>query len=630
MAAVLRQIHAVHIDLAVLGVVVLQQQLGNGGFAAAAAAHQRHLFAGGDGKADMIQCRGTVAVAEGDVLELDVALHLFHLALLHTLGSLVLSGVVHDLGQTLHGDAGFLDLHLQADQVAQGGGKVAGQGAECHKAAQRHLAVQHLTDAHIGGQHTEAGGDEGGDQTLRGADAAGAQADLQALHVLAFQIIQLGLLVGVALDGLDAAQALDHLAVQRGRLCHALFVDLFIGLLVHQHQQNADQRHEQRDGEQHGVHAEQDDAGDDSHGDIHHKAQRNAGKDGFDGVCVRVTGGDITGLAGGKELHGQVEDVPEVAQHQRDIDLDGQMDQHPLAHKADQRAGDADHAEHQDQGDQKVIQPVGQHLVHQDLIEHGGRDAQNGGDHRAEDGVEEQLFLGQKQVDIPLHHAVLAALAVLTVLAVFTVPAAKLAALELGGGVQQQQHAGKVLIELVQTDLFQLRAGVADDDVILALMLFALFLFFLAGLGVLQHMLAARAFVLDGGLFEHHNKVSQTLIGDHLCNTGKREVAQEVFAVHADCGGGKAKFIGGFLQADKVSAFQVGTHHIPQAGDGHFLFVVQAHHGQTGSRTVGGIVLPDVGITHRCFLLFYRFIQTTQSRPAARACRTEPPACLLI
>ena len=578
----------------------------------------------------MIQCRGTVAVAEGDVLELDVALHLFHLALLHTLGSLVLSGVVHDLGQTLHGDAGFLDLHLQADQVAQGGGEVAGQGAECHKAAQRHLAVQHLPDAHIGGQHTEAGGDEGGDQTLRGADAAGAQADLQALHVLAFQIIQLGLLVGVALDGLDAAQALDHLAVQRCRLCHALFVDPLIGLLVHQHQQDADQCHEQRDGEQHGVHAEQDDAGDDCHGDIHHKAQRNAGKDGFDGVSVRVTGGDITGLAGGKELHGQVEDVPEVAQHQRDIDLDGQMDQHPLAHKADQRAGDADHAEHQDQGDQKVIQPVGQHLVHQDLIEHGGRDAQNGGDHRAEDGVEEQLFLGQKQVDIPLHHAVLAALAVLTVLAVFTVSAAKLAALKLRGGVQQQQHAGKVLVELVQTDLFQLRAGVADDDVILALMLFALFLFFLAGLGVLQHMLAARAFVLDGGLFEHHNKVSQTLIGDHLCNAGKREVAQEVFAVHADCGGGKAKFIGGFLQADKVSAFQVGTHHIPQAGDGHFLFVVQAHHGQTGSRTVGGIVLPDVGITHRCFLLFYRFIQTTQSRPAARACRTEPPACLLI
>ena len=85
-----------------------------------------------------------------------------------------------------------------------------------------------------------------------------------ALHVLAFQIIQLGLLVGIALDGLDAAQALDHLAVQRSRLCHALFVDLFIRLFVHQHQKDADQRHEQRDGEQHGVHAEQNDAGDDS------------------------------------------------------------------------------------------------------------------------------------------------------------------------------------------------------------------------------------------------------------------------------------------------------------------------------------------------------------------------------
>ena len=61
---------------------------------------------------------------------------------------------------------------------------------------------------------------------------------------------------------------------------------------------------------------------------------------------MRVTGGDITGFAGGKKLHGQVEDMPEVPQHQRDIDLDGQMDQHPLAHKADQGTGNADHAEH--------------------------------------------------------------------------------------------------------------------------------------------------------------------------------------------------------------------------------------------------------------------------------------------
>ena len=148
-------------------------------------------------------------------------------------------------------------------------------------------------------------------------------------------------------------------------------------------------------------------------------------------------------------------------------------------------------------------------------------------------------------------------------------------------------------------------------------MLFALFLFFLAGFGVLQHVLAARAVILDGGLFKHYNKVSQALVGDDLCNAGKREIAQEVFAVHADCGGGKTKLIGGFLQAYKVGAFQVGAHHIPQAGDGNFLFVVQAHHGQTGSRTVGGIVLPDVGITHRCFLLLSRFIQTTPSCPAA-------------
>ena len=377
---VLGQIHAVEVDLALFGVVVLQQQLGNGGFAAAAAAHQGNFLTGRDGKADVIQRRGTVAVAEGDVLELDVALHLFQRDQLAAFVGLVLGGVVHDLGQALHGDTGFLDAHLQTDQVAQRGGKVAGQGAEGHEAAQRHLTVQHLADAHIGGQHAETGGDEGGDQALARADAAGPQADLQALDVLFFQVLQLGVLVGVALDGFDAAQALDHLAVEGSRLDHGLFVDALVGLLEHQHQQDADQCHEQRDGEQHGVHPEQDDAGDDGHGDVHHKAQCNAGEDGLDGVCIRVTGGDIARFAGGKELHGQMEDVPEVAQHQRDVDLDGQMDQHPLPHEADEGTGQAHHAEHDDQGDQQVVQPVGQHLIHQDLIEHRGRDAQDGGD----------------------------------------------------------------------------------------------------------------------------------------------------------------------------------------------------------------------------------------------------------
>ena len=328
----------------------------------------------------MVQGRSTVAVAEGDVLELDVALHLFQRDQLAAFVGLVLGGIVHNLGQTLHGDTGFLDAHLQADQVAQRGSKVAGQGAERHEAAQRHLTVQHLADAHIGGQHAETGGNEGGDQALARADAAGPQADLQALDVLFFQIFQLGVLVGIALDGLDAAQALDHLAVEGSRLDHGLFVDALVGLLEHQHQQDADQCHEQRDGEQHGVHPEQNDAGDDGHGDVHHKAQRNAGEDGLDGVCVRVTGGDIARFAGGKELHGQMEDVPEVAQHQRDVDLDGQMDQHPLPHEADEGTGQAHHAEHDDQRDQQVVQPVGQHLIHQDLIEHRGRDAQDGGD----------------------------------------------------------------------------------------------------------------------------------------------------------------------------------------------------------------------------------------------------------
>ena len=183
--------------------------------------------------------------------------------------------------------------------------------------------MQHLADAHIGGQHAETGGNEGGNQALRGADLAGAQADLQALDVLTLEVLHFGILVGVALDRLNAAQAFDHLAVQCSGLHHGLFVDLFVRLLVDQHQQNADQSHEQRDREEHRIHAEQDDTGDNGHRDIHDQTQRNAGEDGFDGVCIRITGGDITSLAGGKELHGQMEDMPEVTQHQRNIDLDG-------------------------------------------------------------------------------------------------------------------------------------------------------------------------------------------------------------------------------------------------------------------------------------------------------------------
>ena len=56
----------------------------------------------------------------------------------------------------------------------------------------------------IGGQHAETGGNEGGNQALRGAALAGAQADLQALDVLTLEVLHFGILVGVALDRLNA------------------------------------------------------------------------------------------------------------------------------------------------------------------------------------------------------------------------------------------------------------------------------------------------------------------------------------------------------------------------------------------------------------------------------------------
>ena len=314
---------------------------------------------------------------------------------------------------------------------------------------------------------------------------------------------------GVALDGLDAAQPLDHLAVEDGRLLHGLFVDLLVGAPVDQHQQDADQRHEQRDREEGGVHPEQDDAGDDRHRDVHDQTQRNACEDGLDGVGVGVAGGDIARFACGKELHGQLVDVPEVAQHHGDIYLNGQMDQDPLPHEGDECGGDADHAEYQNQRHQQVLQPVGQHLVHQYLIEQRGCDAQNGQQHRAEDGVGEQLLLRPEQVDVPLEDAALL----------------HFAGLKVSRRVQKQQHAGKVLVEFVQGHPAQLGAGVAHHDVFLVLVFFTGLFGLLLGFGHAQHMLAARALVRDGGLFEHHHKVGQALVGDLLRDAGQGKVA---------------------------------------------------------------------------------------------------------
>ena len=47
----------------------------------------------------------------------------------------------------------------------------------------------------------------------------------------------------------------------------------------------------------------------------------------------------------------------------------------------------------------------------------------------------------------------------------------------------------------------------------------------------------------------------------------------------------------------------VGSHHIPQAGDGDFLFVMEAHHCERSGRAVRRIVLPHIGITHTMFPL---------------------------
>ena len=79
---------------------------------------------------------------------------------------------------------------------------------------------------------SENGGDQSREQRLSGADLTGTNADLHTLDVFTLKSFQLAVLIGIALDGLDAAQALDHLAVEDGRLLHRLFIDPLVGLLI--------------------------------------------------------------------------------------------------------------------------------------------------------------------------------------------------------------------------------------------------------------------------------------------------------------------------------------------------------------------------------------------------------------
>ena len=231
--------------------------------------------------------------------------------------------------------------------------------------------------------------------------------------------------------------------------------------------------------------------------------------------------------------------MPEVAQHQGNIHLDGQIDEHPLPHHADECAGDAHDAEHQNDSHQQALQAVGEYLIHQDLVVHRGCDTQNGHDDRAEDGVEEKLLLGPQQVEETLDHAALFLLA----------------CLELRGRGHQEQNAGKVLVELIEGDLFQLFCRVADDDVVAAFELLSFVSALLALLFLPEHVPTPLAVVFDGGLLEDRHKVGQALVGNDLCNTGSGEFAEKVFPVYPDGGGAESQLLRRLFHTGQVCAF---------------------------------------------------------------------------
>ena len=155
--------------------------------------------------------------SEGDVLEFDVAVDLSP----SRCGSRRPRPRTRNPGSrsTLHRDRSLLQGGLHPYQLAHRRGEVAGQGGERHKSTQGHLTIQYLRNTHKGSQHLESGADQRGDQRLGGAQTAAPQADLQALDIFPLQIFQLGILVGVAFDGLDAARRLSIIWLLRTADC---------------------------------------------------------------------------------------------------------------------------------------------------------------------------------------------------------------------------------------------------------------------------------------------------------------------------------------------------------------------------------------------------------------------------
>ena len=109
-------------DGALVGIVVAHQQVDHGGFAAAGGTYQRHLFACGDGKVEILQHRFALHVTEFHILEADG-----HLLLVFPNQAVeILAGLVQHLEDPFRAGDGGLQLSVDLSDFIDGTAELFG------------------------------------------------------------------------------------------------------------------------------------------------------------------------------------------------------------------------------------------------------------------------------------------------------------------------------------------------------------------------------------------------------------------------------------------------------------------------------------------------------------------------
>ena len=282
-------VHAVDGDCTLVNVVEAVEEVGDGGLARARRADEGDLLACVGVEAHVLQHRLPGDIAEGDVVQNDLALHVIHGDGVGGVGGL--GGFVHDGKDALRACQRREDGGHLHGQVVDGEGELTGVGAEDGQTA--HVKAREYAEQTAHARRDGEG--EIGQVVHDGAHDAAVEVGLELLvaHIVVqgLELLHADLLVVEDLDHLGARDGLLDVAVDgtQGRLLGHVVLG---GLLTDQTAAEEVQRHEQQG--QNG----QKPAGVEHH--EHRTHQGNGARDeaGDGGVDHHVDGVHVVGEAG--------------------------------------------------------------------------------------------------------------------------------------------------------------------------------------------------------------------------------------------------------------------------------------------------------------------------------------------